>query len=56
MAFPYFTQNVKSIFEQDDLTTVNLETTLTTATEKASKTFRFKGDPSFVNILKTRKY
>ncbi|MFP7735905.1 CapA family protein [Priestia aryabhattai] len=49
---PYFTQNVKSIFEQDDLTTVNLETTLTTATEKASKTFRFKGDPSFVNILK----
>ncbi|MFC3885646.1 CapA family protein [Bacillus songklensis] len=48
----FFTRNIKNIFENDDLTTVNLETTLTNATQKAAKTFRFKGDPSYVNILK----
>ncbi|NMA95048.1 MAG: CapA family protein [Clostridiales bacterium] len=47
----YFFAGVKDIFENDDLTLVNLESTFTTATKKADKTFRFKGDPSYVNIL-----
>ena len=50
--FAYFFNNVKHIFEADDLTIVNLETTLTTATKKADKKFRFKADPSYVEILK----
>ncbi len=47
----YFLSNVKDIFAQDDLTIANLETTLTTATEKAQKEFRFKGLPEFTQIL-----
>ncbi|PGS48675.1 CapA family protein [Bacillus sp. AFS041924] len=47
----YFTKGLNNIFKQDDLSTVNLETTLTKATKKASKTFRFKGDPSYAKIL-----
>ncbi|MCX7843465.1 MAG: CapA family protein [Clostridia bacterium] len=50
--FSYFFKGVKDIFQKDDLTLVNLETTLTTAVKMAIKTFRFKGDPSYVNILK----
>lgn len=48
----YFFAGVRDIFENDDLTLVNLETTFTKATKKANKRFRFKGDPSYVNILK----
>lgn len=47
----YFLQLVKPIFEEDDITIVNLEGTLTEATERADKTFAFKGDPSYVQIL-----
>lgn len=50
--YGYFFRNVKDIFEADDLTIVNLETTLTTADKKAEKKFRFKADPSYVQILK----
>lgn len=50
--FGYFFRNVKDIFESDDLTIVNLETTLTTAAKKAEKKYRFKADPSYVEILK----
>ncbi|MGM7635106.1 CapA family protein [Bacillus sp. Hm123] len=48
---PYFAAELGDVFKQDDLSTVNLETTLTNATEKAVKKFRFKGDPSYVQIL-----
>ncbi|WP_423802385.1 CapA family protein [Neobacillus sp. SAB-20_R2A] len=48
----YFVQELDTIFQEDDLTTVNLETTLTNSTQKAQKTFRFKGDPSYAEILK----
>ncbi|MFL6561471.1 MAG: CapA family protein, partial [Bacillus sp. (in: firmicutes)] len=48
---PYFVQGLDNIFLQDDFTTVNLETTLTNATNKAVKKFRFKGDPSYAQIL-----
>lgn len=50
--YDYFFRNVKDIFEDDDLTIVNLETTLTTSTEKADKLFKFRGHPSYVQILK----
>ncbi|WP_338754620.1 CapA family protein [Bacillus sp. FJAT-52991] len=48
---PYFTAELGDVFKQDDLSTVNLEGPLTNATEKAVKKFRFKGDPSYVEIL-----
>ncbi|MBW7650352.1 CapA family protein [Anoxybacillus sp. ST4] len=47
----FFTKHIESIFKNDDFTTVNLETTLTTATQKAEKKFRFRGDPSYVHVL-----
>ncbi|MBF8984797.1 CapA family protein [Lutibacter sp. B2] len=50
--YSYFLSNVKLIFKQDDVTLLNLETTFTDAKKKASKQFRFKGEPSYVNILK----
>jgi poly-gamma-glutamate synthesis protein (capsule biosynthesis protein) len=50
--YGYFFRNVKDIFAQDDITVVNLETTLTTAKVPAEKKFRFKADPSYVEILK----
>ncbi|WP_442405476.1 CapA family protein [Metabacillus malikii] len=49
---PHFIEGLNNIFIEDDLTTVNLETTLTNATNKANKKFRFKGDPSYAEILK----
>ncbi|UPM53595.1 CapA family protein [Gottfriedia acidiceleris] len=47
----YFTKGLNNIFKQDDLSTVNLETTLTNAKIRATKTFRFKGSPSYAKIL-----
>ncbi len=49
--YDYFIEEIKPIFLYDDLSLVNLETTLTNATKKATKKFRFKGEPDFVNIL-----
>ncbi|APH04721.1 CapA family protein [Bacillus weihaiensis] len=49
--YGYFVEGIEKLFKEDDFTSVNLETTLTTATEKAEKTFRFKGDPSYAQIL-----
>jgi len=51
-SYAHFVKYIKPIFEQDDLTIVNLETTLTNAQKKADKKFTFKGDPAFVQILK----
>lgn len=50
--YSYFLKNVKSIFENDDYTLVNLETTFTDATQYADKQFNFKGNFEYVNILK----
>ena len=47
----YFFSGVRDIFEDDDLTIVNLEGPLTTATKKHSHGFVFKGDPKCVDIL-----
>ncbi len=48
----YFFSNVKEIFEEDDMTIVNFEGTLTNSSTRADKTFAFKGAPSYVKILK----
>ena len=47
----WFFKNVSSIFEEDDLTIVNFEGTLTDRGERAVKQFAFRGDPDYVNIL-----
>ena len=48
----YFLQYVRPIFEEDDLTFINLEGPLTNSNDKRSgRTFNFKGDPAYVNIL-----
>lgn len=49
--FSYFMKNVKPIFENDDYTLVNLETTFTDAENYSEKEFNFKGDFNYVNIL-----
>ena len=49
----YFFKNVKSIFENDDISIVNLEGPLTNSTVgNKEKLFAFKGDPIYVDILK----
>lgn len=48
----YFLKKVKKIFSKDDLTIVNLEGTLTDSTDRAVKTYTFKGPQKYVNILK----
>lgn len=48
----YFFSKVQNVFATDDFTFVNLEGPLTQAEKKAEKKYRFKGDPSYVNILK----
>lgn len=47
----YFFQNVKSIFEADDLTIANMEGTFTNLTTRADKTYAFKGPAEFANIF-----
>jgi len=47
----YFLDNVRDIFQADDLTIVNMEGTLTEETERLDKQFAFKGEPAFVDIL-----
>jgi poly-gamma-glutamate capsule biosynthesis protein CapA/YwtB (metallophosphatase superfamily) len=50
--YSYFFRNVAEIFENDDITTANLETTFTTSNKKrAGRTFNFKGDPSLAKSL-----
>jgi len=48
----YFFAGVRDLFSSDDLTIVNLEGTLTRATQRADKTYAFRGDPEYVRILK----
>lgn len=47
----YFFQNVRSIFEQDDLTIANMEGTLTDSETREEKQFAFKADPEYAQIL-----
>lgn len=47
----YFFRNVKGVFENDDLTIVNLEGPLTSATAHLDKQFPFSGSTEYANIL-----
>lgn len=51
----YLFSNVAHIFEEDDITIANLETTFTNATQKRDKghkvQYHFKGDPELANSL-----
>lgn len=47
----YFLKNVKSIFEADDITIVNMEGTLTDSTDRADKEYAFKAPKEFSSIL-----
>ena len=49
MAYPFV--NVKSYFEEDDLTLVNLEGPLCVGGNPAVKNHVFRGNPEFVNML-----
>ena len=49
--FNYFFENVKSVFEADDLTIVNFEGTLTDSTNREDKQFAFNADKSYAEIL-----
>ena len=47
----YFLQNVKDIFEADDMTIVNFEGELTFCDDLVEKEFNMKGDPEYIGIL-----
>ncbi|MBU3190656.1 CapA family protein [Clostridium bowmanii] len=49
--FSYYFENVYSIFESDDVTIANLETTFTDSTDKAEKQFNFKASSDFAKSL-----
>lgn len=51
MNFSYLFKNVRSYFENDDLTIANLETTFTEHNEKQTKAFNFKASPSYAKAL-----
>ena len=47
----YFFQNVRSLFQEDDLTIANAEGTFTHADTRADKQFAFKSDPEYAQIF-----
>ena len=50
--YDYFFENVRELFESDDLTIVNLEGPLTTSDDlRSGRAFNFRGAPEYVNIL-----
>ena len=50
--YGYYFENVKSVFEKDNLTFVNLEGPLTDYPQTAVKTYPIRGDKDNMNILK----
>lgn len=51
--YSYFLKNVAPIFNEDDLTIVNFEGTLSNRGSRQDKTFAFRGKPEYVNVLTT---
>ncbi len=49
--YGFFMRNVKPYFESDDLTIVNFEGTLTERGARQDKTFAFRGNPEYINVL-----
>ncbi len=51
--YDFFFKEVQTVFAHDDLTIVNLETTLTTSEDfEPNKKWRYKGSPDYTEILK----
>lgn len=49
--YTYFLKNIKPHFENDDLTIINFEGTLSTQGTRADKEYAFRGNPDYINIL-----
>ena len=49
--YHYLFKNAIPVFEKDDITIVNLETTFTNAKSRADKTYTFKAPPEFAKSL-----
>lgn len=49
--YSHFLSNVKDIFEDDDLTIVNFEGTLSDRGVRQEKEYAFRGKPDYINIL-----
>lgn len=49
--YSYFFRNVADYFRSDDLTIVNFEGTLSERGQRQDKTFAFRGNPEYANIL-----
>ncbi len=47
----YFLRGVRDLFREDDLTVVNLEGALTDSQDRADKTWTFRGEPSYTQVL-----
>ncbi len=47
----WFFADVAGVFADDDLTVVNMEGTLTTSDEREDKTYAFKGDAEYAQVL-----
>lgn len=47
----YFFANFKEIFEQDDMTLINLECVFSDSNDRVDKAFNFKGDLTYTGIL-----
>ena len=47
----YFLKRVSSYFQDDQLTLANFEGTLTTSTDRQDKTYAFKGDANYTEVL-----
>ncbi len=47
----YFLANARSYFEDDDLTLINLEGTLTDSTARVEKQYNMKGRPEYTSIM-----
>ncbi len=49
--YTHFLKKVKPYFENDDLTIVNFEGTLSSRGTRADKEYAFRGNPDYINIL-----
>lgn len=49
--YAYFLKKVKPYFENDDLTIINFEGTLSHRGTRADKEYAFRGNPNYINIL-----
>jgi len=47
----YFFANYKEVFENDDITLINLECVLTDSTNRVEKAFNLKGKPEYTGIM-----